>query len=319
MTTERDQVLARLAARDAASLVSMDVDATASADRQDALRRLIADLNVPIIQARFVLKRLTEHLQASNLTINFAAHKFFNRKPKGSGYVSQFEGGNKWGGDTYMTVRDGAEEAMFDYGGAKAKPNNVHADVLQRVFSFGKKSELTFEPSIRPKYAALNYARLVHGSAGQWGKSHMVLKEHVKHNATYVHTDSFNEAGNATQRAELGDKVASFLNMDRLIANMPKTMLQALYDAEQGASLGTALQVAGLDNTAYVEAHIHGELRFDRDIAKIVISSQELANAETALKTLTATNNTFRVVSSKTLRDTFEKFARKYNIPVERV
>jgi hypothetical protein len=319
MTSERNRVLARLGARDAASLVDMAAEASASADRERALLRLVGDLGVPIVQARFVLKRLTEHLQSSDLTINFVAYKFFNRRPHGSGYVSQFEGGSKWGDQSYITARDEVEEAMFDYSGAKAKPDNVHAEVLRRVFQFGKKSELTFEPSIRPKYAALNYARLLYGSAGQWGKSHMVLKEHVKHNATYVHSDSFDEAGSAKQRAALGDKIASFLNTDRLIANMPKTMLQALHDAQTGTSLGTALQVPGLGKTSYIEAHIHGGLLFDRDIAKIVISTHELTNAETELKSVVLKNKSFKVVSSKTLRETFEKFARKYGIVVEQV
>jgi hypothetical protein len=114
VTSEKKQVLARLGARDAASLVGMAVDASASTDREKALLRLVGDLNVLIVQARFVLKRLTEHLQSSNLTINFMAHKFFNRQPRGSGYVSQFEGGDKWGKGGYITTRDAAEEAMFD-------------------------------------------------------------------------------------------------------------------------------------------------------------------------------------------------------------
>jgi hypothetical protein len=320
VTNEKNQVLARLGARDTASLVGMAVDASASADRKRALLRLISDLNVPMVQARFVLKRLTEHLQSSDLTINFMAYKFFNRRPRGSGYVSQFEGGgDKWGDDGYITTRDGAEEAMFDYSGTKAAPVNVHSDVLRRVFNFGKMSELTFEPSIRPKYAALNYARLLHGSAGQWGKSYMVLKEHVKHNATYLHSDSFDEAGNARQRARLGDKVTSFLNMDRLIANMPETMLKALYSTQQGLSLGAALQVPGLGRTSYIESHVHGGLQFDRDIAKIVISNHELTNAEAELKKIVLNNKSFKVVSSKTLRETFEKFARKYGIVVAQV
>jgi hypothetical protein len=191
------------------------------------------------------------------------------------------------------------------------------------MFHFGKKDETTFEPSIRPKYAALNYARLLHGSAGQWGKSHMVLREHVKHNATYLHTDSFDEAGNDRLRKALGSKVASFLNMERLIANMPKTMLEALYSAQKGpvvgAALGAALQVPGLGSTAYIESHIHGGVQFDRDIAKIVISSHELINAETELKRIALNDKSFKVVNSKTLQETFEKFARKYGIVVEQV
>jgi hypothetical protein len=208
--SEKKQVLARLAARDTASITAAGTDATADADKKAAFSRIIGDLNVPIMQAKFVYKRLIEHLQKSDLTINFAAYKFFNQKPRGTGYVSQFEGGDRWGGGTYITMRDEAEEAMFDYSGAKAKPSSIPTAVLNRIKDLGKLAGPTFEPSIRPKYAALNYARLRYGSAGQWGKSYMVMKEHVKHNATYVHTDSFDETGSAGQRAALPGKLPAF-------------------------------------------------------------------------------------------------------------
>jgi ABC-type multidrug transport system ATPase subunit len=60
-------------------------------------------------------------------------------------------------------------------------------------------------------------------------------------------------------------------------------------------------------------------VQFDRDIAKIVISSHELINAEAELKRVALNNKSFKVVSSKTLQETFEKFARKYGIVVEQV
>jgi hypothetical protein len=314
---EKRQVLSRLAGREAASLVGAGIQETAGDDRKKAIFRLMDDLGVQAPTAKFALARLVKHLQDSDLTINFKAFKFFNSKPQGTGYVSTFEGGNtRHAGQSYITARDVAEEALFDYSGAKARAAHIPMAVINRVRHFGRVAEPTFEPSMRPKYAALNYARLPNGSAGQYGKSFMVLKEHVKHNATYVHTDSFDESGNARQRAALAAKVATFIAMDRLIVNMPPAMLTALDKASQGHSFGNVTQVPGLGNQAYVEAHVHGEVRFDRDIAKIVISASEVANAETEIKKLIANGLPFKVRSPQQLRAVFETFARKHGIPV---
>jgi hypothetical protein len=316
MFMNKQKVLGRLAAREVASTIQMETEQSGADDQAKALVRIVRDLNVPIMQAKFVLARLIKHLQASDLTINFIAFKFFNCAPRGSGYISQFQGGNKWGSDTYMTTRDTAEEAMFDYGGARARPANVPAAMLNRVRHLGQRADRKFEASVRPKYAALNYARLNSGSAGQWGRSCMVLKEHVKHNATFVHTDSFDVAGNDRTRAALGGQVATFLKMERLIANMSADMLRALHAAEQGHSYGDAIQVPGLGNTIYIEGHVHGEVRFERDIAKIVINCLELASAQTETAKLVAQGKPFKVMTPMQLREHYEDFARKYAIPV---
>ena len=316
---ENHAALGRLALRETGSVAGPALGTTDATDREAAIRRIIADLSAPILSAKYVLARLTKHLQDSDLTINFIAYKFFNSAPKGVGYVSQFAGGNKWGDGSYITMRDEAEEAMFDYSGAKPKPSSVPKQVLDRIKQFGKLSEPTFEPSMRPKYAALNYARLDYGSAGQWGESHMVLKEHVKHIATYVHTDSFDEAGSAGQRAALPGKVANYINMDRLIANMPLNMLKALDGASNGKRLGNVKQVPGLGGTSYIEAHVHGEIRFDRDIAKIVLSNNEIAQAQAKTLTLKQQNKPFKVRTAQELEKIFTKFAQMHGIAIVRV
>ena len=309
---ETNQVLARLAGREAASLVGVGIDGTARGDKHAALDRIIRELKVPNPQE--VYTRLVKHLQGSELTINFQAYKFFNRKPSGVGYVSQFEGGNRWGGGSYITDRDTAEEAMFDYSGTRARPARVHAEVMDRVRLLGKLAADRFEPSVRPKYAALNYARLKYGSAGMWGKSFMVLKEHVKHSATYLHSDSFDQIRDPMKRAALQTKIATFFDMDRLLVNMPSAMLRALYDAERGKDFGDTTVIDGLNATDYIEAQVHGEVRFERDIAKIMISGAEVNEAQARTQKLAAAGN-FKVVTPKKLRETFDKFGHKYSIP----
>jgi hypothetical protein len=305
--------MGRLAARETAGAVDLGIEATASADKIAAFHRIISDLDVPILKAKFVYARLIAHLRESPLTINFAAYKFFNDRPKGIGYVSQFEGGSKWGDDSYLSARDEAEEAMFDYSGTK--PTSLPGQVASRITALGKRSSPTFETSMRPRYAALNYARLPYGSAGQWGKSHMVLKEHVKHIATYLHTDSFDESGSARSRAALASKMANYFNLDRLIVNMPPAMLDALDKSSRGTTF-TDTQVPGLGSTGYIEAHVHGELRFDRDIDKIVISDAELNSSEVETKKLKAAGRPFKVRTGSQIEKVFRNFARKNGIAV---
>ena len=229
--------------------------------------------------------------------------------------MSQFEGGNTWGDPTYMTMRDEAEEAMFDYSGTRATTSPSAATAQQRVKIIGARDEDAFEGAVRPKYAALNYARLKYGSAAQWGKSYMVLKEYVKHAATYVHTDSFDISGSARQRAVLAGQVANFLHMQRLLVNMPTIMLKALESASRGVSFGEQKQPPGIGDTCYIEGHVHSEVRFQRDIQKLVINQEELDNCEVETQKLHAGDKKrWKVLTSKKLRSRLEKFATTYGI-----
>jgi len=318
---EKKEVLARLTARDAATLSAMGISAAADADKIKAMSRLISDFNIPLLQVGKVYNSLITHLQGADLTINFVAYKFFNSAPQGQGYVSQFEGGNQWGGGTYITTRDEVEEGMFDY--SKNKPvvtpshtkistPSIPVQVLQRVMGMGKYASPNFEPSVRPKYAALNYAKLRYGSAGQWGKSYIVLKEYVKHNCSFIHTDSFDEW---KDRATIGGQVASFLDMHRLIVSMTPKMLASLYEvAINNKTYGTDVKVPGMSDTQYIEAHLHGEIRFDRDVAKLVINSTEVQ--ESLIKTQTLVNNgkPFKERTPEKIQKIFRQFANKYGI-----
>jgi hypothetical protein len=308
-----NQTIGRMAARDAASLLGIGIEASADRDMVDAMKRIIRDLNVHTEKVKYVYPLLLKHLRDSELNINFFAYKFFNKKPEGEKYVSQFEGGNTWGDPTYMTMRDEAEEAMFDYSATRATLTQKEALVQQRLKVVGKRDEDAFEGVVRPKYAALNYARLKYGAAGQWGKSYMVLKEYVKTGATYVHTDTFDISGSARQRATLAGQVANFLHMQRLI--MPTEMLKALDEASRGVSYGEQTQPRGLGDTCYIEAHVHSDVQFKRDIQKMVINQDEVDNSEQETQKLYAKDQQrWKVISSKKLKARLEKFAHTYGI-----
>jgi hypothetical protein len=308
-------VRARMAARDTASLVGANISATADQDQVAAMSRIIGDLNVPIMGALQAYKRLLAQLQGADLTMNFIAYKFFNKKPEGEKYVSQFEGGNTWGDPTYMQMRDEAEEAMFDYAGTGPALAGNFGAAKARVKTTGDRGSNAFDGMIRPKYAALNYANLAYGSAAQWGKSYMILKEYVKQGATYVHTDSFDCAGSARQRATLRNQVANYFNMQRLLVNMAPGMLSALDQASRGQNFGQATQPPNVGNTAYVEAHCHSEIRFDRDLAALVINTDEMNESEAKTTVLHQGDaKRWKVMKPKGVKKRFEAFADTYGI-----
>ena len=143
----------------------------------------------------------------------------------------------------------------------------------------------------------------------------MILEDYIKHNATFIHTDSFDVSGSARQRAVLRGQLANFLHMQRLITNRADPMLQALYNASRGVSLGEATQPPGLGETAHIEAHCHAEIQFERDIQTMVICQDEAdeSDAQTA-KLHTSAPDRYKVVSTKKLKERMQKFADKYGI-----
>ena len=44
---------------------------------------------------------------------------------------------------------------------------------------------------MRPRYAAVDFAYCINGGLSKYGKSFLVLKDHMKHNSTFTHCDSF--------------------------------------------------------------------------------------------------------------------------------
>ncbi|MEN0052782.1 MAG: DUF3626 domain-containing protein [Mucilaginibacter sp.] len=309
---EKQEVLARLAASETASLSSTNINATDFSDELAAMNRIHQVLGVPITQTDRVCQNMIRRIREADLTFNFTAYKFFNRMPSGKGLYNKFSesGVNQ----AYIAMRDEAEEKMFDYSnkGMRSGMQNM-VNRISNLGSYSGGNNITFEPMSRPKYAALNYAGLRHGAAGQWGKSYAVLKENLKHNCTFIHSDSFDFG----TRANTAGMLANYHNPYRLIVNMSENMLRALSIAVNGANFGADLQPSGVGQTTYIEAHVHAGIMFNRDIKKLCISNLEVSEAETKTRELSANDNSLRVINSRKLRDIFSKFAQKFGIPIE--
>ena len=288
-------VLARLAAVETLGLLGQKVEQTSAADRTRALARIKTAMLPGVIDdtvAGQILDMLLRRLRDAPLNINFKANEFFAAKPKVDRYQSKFEK-MRTAGAPMGKSRDEAEQKMFGYTSAKGtNPSPGESAAKDRMSQYGDWTGPEFQGIIRPRYCSLNFAYLLDGFGAQWGRSHFVLRDHLKPNASFLHTDSFDEAlDRKATEASVQAKMASFHNMTRLVANMPDVMLEMLID-----SVSTKLQPEqvwaavkkkyNFGSTLYVEAQVHSEIIFARDLAQLRICREELAkpNGDAAKK-----------------------------------
>lgn len=138
-------------------------------------------------------------------------------------------------------VRDGVYRSQFETGtsngGLTAYPGGDRWRWEKRIFA-GVYDDAPADA--RPKYGALNYRRYPAGGSVRFGSAHLRLKREVLRRTTFCYPDS------STQPAHFGTA-----------AQMPLIDLAA--DDEPDV----------LDD--YIEAHVHGPLLLERDIAALVL------------------------------------------------
>jgi hypothetical protein len=289
---EKQEALSRLAASEVLSLQDKQINSSKvqmAMDEFEAVLKIMRVLNVMADQAETVHQRLIDHLKQSDLTINFKAGEFFEVKPKGF-YLNVFEKNRN--GASYVATRDKVEENIFGY--SKTDKKKTPKEVIDRAKQFGSFTDNTnpsFVPSIRPKYAALNFTRDQNGAASHYGRSYMVLKEHVKHNCTFTDKDSFayGETRNVTSL------VANYHHLDRLIVTMDSAKLKKLYNAATGGGSQSSSGVL-----SYIEAQVHGDIMFNRDVKKLYIAASEVTGP-----------------NDRRLREMIAKFTKKNGILLE--
>ncbi|SEB07066.1 DUF3626 domain-containing protein [Pedobacter hartonius] len=282
---EKQQILGRLAAGDVASLGDLNISSYGTLEQLEAVMRLVNVLKVSPLDAENVLDKMVKTLQYSELTINFRGHRFFDENIK-ERWLNVFETGNT---QHYMERRDKLEEKFFDYSNKRWQAGPK--DVIDRIETYGKYNSGTniyFEPSLRPKYGALNFARLTNGPAYFFGSSYMILKQYVKHNCTFTDTDSFTYIHDERDATTL---LANYHNLHRLIVNMKEDMLTVLHDIANGLFLVDKYR-------GYIEAQIHGDILFSRDVEKMCIDNFEISSYP----------------DINIIKQIYEEFARQNNI-----
>lgn len=322
-TAERKETLARLTAGEVAGLMNRSIEMTHPVDVKSAIKRLQdmfgGDSVLPNENAIALIDQLVKHMRESELNINFSAKNFFATSKLDPKYTTKYEKMRSAGapaGDT----RNKVEDLMFHYqtgaGVDSATSDKALHDASDRVQQMADLESDDFVGSIRPKYCTVNFAALSDGMGAQWGKSHLVLAEHLKPNMTFIHSDSFDIAGGnkimvgntfeKTTPLLVNGQLASFHEMTRLLVNMSKTMLDALIDSTsgvwgKGCDKATFNKKYSLGSTGYIEGHIHAEIHMNRDLKKIRINNAEI-NSQ---------------ANSSKLKKRVAKFGSKFSVPIE--
>ncbi len=304
----------RMAAGDVYSLAADKVAATADGDKNSVKQRISSKYNIPANQVDDVYDHMVTRLTQAKLTINFSPKKvfrvtslvpsklfkpdspaFYRSHMPSNSYKNTYQVGNN--GKAYMNGRDGVERDLFKYDdiGSLSDIQAIINRITKRALYDGG-SNFSFVPSLRPKYGALNVFSHTNGGAGHsaYGESYLVLKEHVKHRCTFTHTDSF-ALGGADRSANL----ATILHPDRILLGMRERTFDVLYRRANDLPV-SARDLAGHQ---YVEAQIHTDVLFSRDVEKIRLCKRDLSTGSKG--------------ENEACIELIAKFAQKYRIDVD--
>lgn len=304
---ETDAALARLARNNVLGL--SDMTGRGLDLKEQAFRRFMKVCRPGGSEAqarRFFQSNMLGMLEDGRLTINFQAFKLFRNGNEPSDFMNVFEREQQPSSIPktvkYHRDRNDVEMQFGDYAGRNPVSGHSRAlrDSRQRVAHYGATdidrgglpTSRPFQPEVRPRYGALDFAYCRGGGAGgnNYGKSFVILREYVKHASTYLHTDSFKVNKDLAERSEeyggriltLRDAVASYFQLEKILLYCTPHMLKQIYSYAIGQRPRGSQFALPPDATAYkvnyVEFHAHTDVRFDRDIAAMVISRSELVN-----------------------------------------
>lgn len=304
---ETDAALARLARNNVVGLSDM---AGRGLDLKEfAFRRFMKVCRPGGSEAqarRFFESSMLGILKDGRLTINFKAFKLFGNGNEPTRFLNIFERERQPTRNPatlkYHTDRNNVEMAFADYGGRSRGIEHSKAmrDTRRRVAHYGATgmnrvglpTSRDFRPELRPRYGALDFAYCRGGGAGcnDYGKSFVILKEHVKHASTYIYTDTFKVAQDlANRRDEFGGKLltlrdatATYFQLEKILLYCTADMLMQIYSYASGKRARGSQFALPPDATAYkvnyIEFHAHTDVRFDRDVSGMVISRSEIEN-----------------------------------------
>jgi len=259
----------RLAASEVHSLAGQAISSAAAANRQLAVHRIEEKYNLPPALAEWARENMIAILEKAEVTINFKSQDFF-AIPNTMAYKNLFELNR--GSTDYRSTRDRTEQNLFRYNNAGSYSNKQQ--MVSRILKRGNYQNGTnrgFVPLVRPRYGALNIfgAPLGPSSTRMYGYSVIVLKEHMKHKCTFTFGDSFSYT-NTVINAQ-SSPLANIFHLDRILVDMADNTFGKLYKKAHNQPLAPF----ELNGHRYIEAQIHHEIIFNRDVKEIRISEIE--------------------------------------------
>ena len=158
----------------------------------------------------------------------------------------------------------------------------------------------------RPVYACLNTVQHPLGAATAYGSVVLEYKPAVKSRCTYIAKDTFDTdfhfaRGSAEEIEVARNKICTNARIECLMASISNSQLKALCEHADGA------YVVGNHPPNYIEAHVHGGIRFSRDLAAIRVSRTGVSTIEKDAKKAKR--------GVETLLYLISEFAEKHGVP----
>lgn len=252
-------------------------------EKELAIARIQRQFQPDAEKAAKALDEMVELLQLSRLTINLKCFDWFYNSNKSTSYTNYHQRGTT-GGSTNIKDRDLAEMGLGQYGRKWESTNKGELEARQRIEKYGLLSSPSFAKGMRPRYAAVDYGDFTFGAASPYGESYFVLAEHMKHNASYCHLDSFlvdRDMANRKSRYDnrvltLGEVTATFLTLAKIVLYSTDEVFRELYAYGTGQKKQGMVHKGLEDGDTYIEAHLHSDVFFNRDVDYLCISRPEL-------------------------------------------
>lgn len=289
--SEREAALGRLAGQEVLSLTEGRTGMTRG-EVLDLVKRVQTKFGMNTTEAVNFVRAAGALLRKARLTINFSAANWFRGEIKGATYLTCWEivkYGISGKGSGYDRTRDATEEKLFQYSDpGKDVKKSIPQAVMDRIKQQGvRRSEPTHpnqagayganvllpaNPGMRPKYAALDFGEVQQGAAGnlQYGYSYFVLADVLRFNATFTPYDSFAVDRENPKIKEL----CTYHSIEKLLLYCPDKLLPEIKAVLDSPNRRKPAQI--LKGMHYIEACIHSDVAYARDVREVVIAESEM-------------------------------------------
>ena len=269
--------------------------------------------------AAATFRQVRQLLEDARLTINFDCCAWFR-------YLTP--PATRSSGLIYTDEHEELEMQFGSFGRKRHLPGVRHAWQAQnRIAQYGMRSSADFRQSLRPHYAVLDFAHYPGGGFRHSGESFIILKNHLKFNATFLPTISpLVNADLRARKAEYGsrlltldDVTATYLDLDRILLFCPPVLLDALHRLAQNAD-SFSYWNSGRIGHHCIEAHLYSDIVFKRDVAGLCISLDEVRNGPAEALVLNRQpcrqNTNWTDCDYKVTLMNLQRFATHHNIPL---
>lgn len=197
--------------------------------------------------------------------IHFRPGRLISETARNEGLINQNVRPDETFLDAFIADKDRQYKNLFQVealaGHPRTRPGGTYDRVEKQLFAGGyHKNPPTPEEHV--KYGTISLTNATDGGAVPYGDVYLVLKDHVRDRITITPDDSF-----ASERDSLGTP----RHFKHVLLAAIRREVCTLSDVLKAARADTP-STTSPNPSRYLEAQIHGPLRFDEDFEKVVAS-----------------------------------------------